>query len=335
MTPWTPWANFGNYYFPFPDYSDPYDNATSDMVVVDTGRGIFHVHQGLIDHFFPRLVHHLDSFGIINIPILSESLYVNTGHRIAIRKIARILHTLFGLLRKESTAAQGFARSIPNLLEKMLMQDTFRARPDGTPQIRSHFLVFAVFARTAGSNQLASVLVRFFLEFRRDILSCERSSHLGDWTIAIAELADLASRSDVYRCLQYLSEKRDKIHSTYHNSGTHDAQLAAALQMMLMAAGQYRGRGRSADKRLRYMDIPRAQTVPPQMNYPPQLLLPPQHNQLMIPSPYQYGFPPSPSPSMDWALSTGYMENEIENVAVRQDVVETRLDNLEYHMGMI
>jgi hypothetical protein len=331
--------------FPWPLYPDAYfDDAMADLVTVDTGRSVFYAPLCVFEDYFPAVAQHAEQFGYISIPILAGQLQSIMGHRVALKRIMNVLKSVVGNFKKSGIFSGGLTRPVCHLLETQLGADIYQRHPGGLRQARSCFLTLAVFARANQSAMLAEALIQFFLSDRRSVVSHERTANLRDWMVGIFELIGLVSQERVNRAMLHLLEKRDKIHTSYRNSGLHDPHFAEALDFASrLFAEHYRGldydRGRSTDRRFRYFpDIPRANTVPPRLHahHRIPLLLPQTQNHLVVPGHdiQCYGLP-SPSPSMDMALGGAYMGRDevVENLAMRQNILEDQVKELKWQVG--
>lgn len=283
-----------------------------------------------LDANFHNLWPHIGEFGCVHLPILTQELRQFLPQRVKV--IGKVLRTLFGILKHEQIAWEGLAPRLSQVLDNILNRDLWPHRKsNGLSSYRSHFVILAGFARMTHSKQLARILTDFFWDQRRCVLEYERTAFLYEWATAIEELRGLVSHQESNRCLSYLARKVDSIHSNYHKSGLNDPRMDTIIQMLysLLEGGSIDyGRGR---RHARFLpDIQRARTMPPRFQYhhpqihspPPEYLLP-YDNRMIVPA------LPSPSPSMDLALQNGYVDEEMDLLKFRQEMLENKVEQLE------
>ncbi|KAF2658181.1 hypothetical protein K491DRAFT_289357 [Lophiostoma macrostomum CBS 122681] len=319
----------------FNSLSMPGIGMTPELTTIYTGGRAYTVYTSIIEAHLPQLLQMMTN-GFLDLPMLSEILYPHLQMwGIHLGDVRNILKVLFGVFKARRMFFQGFHHTVIQHLERIFEQDLFHVAWSPLRRSRRHFLVLATLARITQSTALAHVLLEIYYRHWREILRTERAERdLYMWCVGLMELSDLISPAEVHNFLRSLASKRHKIVNAYHNSGFRDPRLDLVMDMLMQmhVAGDdgFRGRGRRRAMLGFFPAGPRARTMPP-LRMP--LLMPPRADALALAPAF-----PSPSPSMDLAMNGGFMgppmEAEIDNLQMRQNMLEQEVDNLRQEVGV-
>jgi hypothetical protein len=313
-------------------------NLVQELTTVYTGGRAYRIHTSILEAQFPGLLHMIYQ-GVLDLTAIAELLWPPLQlWGIHLREVRHALKLLFGVFKGQAIFFQGFHQTIIHHLERIFEQDLYvRVAWSPLRRSRKHFLVLATLARITQSTNLAHVLLQVYYRHWREILRTERAERdLYMWCVGLMELQDLISPAEVHNCLRSLASKRHKIVNAYYNSGFRDPRLDMVMDMLMQmqVAGDngLGGRGRRRAMLGFYPPAagPRARTMPP-LGMP--LLMPPRADALAIAPAF-----PSPSPSMDLAMGGGYMGApigaEMDNLAMRQNLLEQEVDHLRQEVGV-
>lgn len=315
---------------PFAGGFEPIVDIMPGAVQIDTGSGGFMANLNIIESYLPGLGF-MAQHGYISIPALVDQIYLSIDlFNVRRSSISRALRTFFGFFRNRRHIFESLEQPLLMRLNDSFDQDLqHRMYRYGLYSSRTHFVVLAVLARWARSAALASWLVTFFYDRARDIMHYERHERNWlQWMLAIMELQSLISCHDFKQCLRYLAGNRQKTFAAYHNLGFRDGRLDAAMRLLREVAEEddWR-RGRS---RHRYL-LPAA--------YPPRSRTVPAQMHMLVPPPQQVIHQPLPSPSLslDMPMDHPFIRqpyNEIEEMQMRQDMVEMQVADLQEQVHM-
>jgi hypothetical protein len=266
-------------------------------------------------------------------------------HGVHHRTVVRTLTDVFLALNESVESSELFRTLILQRLQESLMSDiNFAHTPEGLFRCRRRFLILAAFAKTTRSAILASILANFLLVKQQCILRHERSRYLISWGLAVMDIHLWLTPSDSDNCFAALTHRLEDILCSHHYMRYYDNRLPKLMDRLQLIRSMSPGflpfdpcnnRGRPPHRPLFY-DGPRAITMPPPVTHIHHVHA---HQPRYLPSPgilTPNTVPPSPSPSMNLALTGDYfdgnVEGEVGNIAERQDILERKVHHLEHGM---
>lgn len=355
-----PWDDF--YAFDGPrtpaifDESSFFSQNVRVQVVINAYEPPYEFPRLYLKRLFPQLRYHHETVNV-------ERLARDYARRLSSRKVDpatvhAIIAELFGALGRSSGDVRLFQGLLSQHLTDTLNSDVYHGRPHNLFPSRRKFIVLAFFAKATRSRELATTLAQFFLANQHTIVGkayvldgCEHAKYLGAWGLAFLDIKDLLTPIELSGCLESLARRLPEIidsrdHIRYRDNRWHDLiRMMEALTPIIedypYLDVNWNPRGRK--RRPLMYDVPRASSMPAPMvrHQPIYPLRPPPH--LIAPvGPYGYGRY-SPVPSLDMMPVGGYGEDdpinfvqeEIEDLSVRQEHLGVRQEHLEERVGRV
>jgi hypothetical protein len=299
------------------NYYDFDDDFPGDLVPVYPRRGAsIYIRRHVLEALFPTLREPIELDGAINLRDLVLQIqpewrfpHVPTGNS------TQALRTLFGMVRKPNVIVHGLRPGLFRTLNHRLDDDLWMPqRNGGLKRCRSYFLTFAHFADHTESASLATALAEYFLSRPREIARAERATYLQDWGLAFEEIRRFLPEHVYRECMRHLYPRRHRI------PDFDDYDLDRGRNKYLLP-DPYR--------------MPRARTVPPRMHlvdYPRQI--PRYHRQLLLPPVPTMMVPALPSPSLTDGYRSPRVDDDIQDLAFNQEVLQNQLQNLNNEMAV-
>jgi hypothetical protein len=258
-----------------------------DVIRIILPDKIIWISRSQIRNFCPRLIEYIDN-GDINVLSLA-SKFARKLHRVSRidRDFALIgLKFLFTTLWNTQGQVKLFLSQIRQKLERTVDQDFNSGQAMGMLRCRRWFGIFAFFAKTMISLDLASELAKFFMDYHPTIMGTESHNYLIAWGLYFMDLKPLLEPYQARCCFRALAERLDDIRDYVHHGRCRDNRWRELIRIMEEIIAEEAGlgfvdvdysmpiRGRRPVRPVMY-DVPRAITMPPPVVHRQHYLLAP------------------------------------------------------------